>query len=271
MQTQLVNTSPRRQMIFRDGQISPPIYTTPWDQYSAVAALNPGTTMQLYDDFQKLDTVASTGFWKATKGTGGTLALANQACGIINIPGAASTDNDYQLLSTQEPIFEFANFYPIAFEFYSNVTEAATNASSWVVGLSSVLTTGFLSNAGAPPASFSGVVFWKATGTLALNVMTSNGGTQNQTSSPAVTVVSGQSYILGAYLDPNDGTTGIVTWYISTVVAGVRSLLATGTLNLTLASLANMYPIMAIRNGSAGTAETLTVDYVEAYQTRVLF
>lgn len=277
MQTVKFQTGGRLQSNYRDLQISPPLGTSPWEHYSGQIVHDPGTALVLYDDFTVLDTQATNGVWLPVKGTGGTLALATQACGIMNIPTAASA-SDYQLLTTQKAIFQFGNYTPLLFEGYVNLTEAATNAASWFIGLSSVTASGWITTAGAPPTSYSGFMFYKGTGGLLLKAQASNGTTQTAAlgatgTSTLATVVSGQSYILGAYLDPNDGVTGIITFWICTVSGSplTRTLVYRGTVNLTLASLANMNLIFGVMCGSGGTAETLKVDYVKAIQTRVMF
>lgn len=265
METLQACTGGRRQITFRDVQLSPSLGSSPWEHYCGMLLHDPGVGMILRDDFTKLDTAATNGQWATVKGTGGSLSLSGNT---IHIPTAASA-NDYMVLTTQQAAFALTNYTPIVIEAYVNVTEAATNLSSWFFGLSSVTTTGFLSNAGAPPASYSGFVFWKATGAMALKAQASNATVQTSTGTLA-TVASGQSYILGAYLDPNDGVTGTITYWVSTVVSGVRSLVATGSVSIALASLATMFLQFGIRAGGSG-AETMTLDYVQAYQTRVLF
>jgi hypothetical protein len=269
METLATFTGSRRQKTYRDVQLSPALNSTPWEQFSGLVSHDPGAVYVFKDDFDTLDTEAANGTWLSTKGTGGTLALAAQACGVLNVPTAASA-SDYLVLSTQKAVFKLAAGLPIAVEGYLNLTEAATNAASWFFGLTSSITAGWITVAGAPAASYSGAMFWKATGGLALAFQTSNATTRS-TIATNVTVVSGQSYILGLVLDPNDGVTANVTYYISTVIAGVRSLLATGTQTLTLASLANMYLAFGVMCGSGGAAETLSVDYVQVYQARVQF
>jgi hypothetical protein len=270
MQNEFVQSQYNRQMIMRDVKLSPPKGTSVWELFNALLPIqDTGVGLSVTDDFTKLDTVASTGQWLATKGTGGTIALGTKGGGWINIPTAASL-NDYQALSTQQPVFALANYTPIVFECAVNVTEANTNTSSWWCGLTSVLTTGFISNAGIPPASYSGFVFYKTEGTLNLFVQSSNGSTQTPASAANVavtTVVSGQTYLLGAFLDPNDGVTGIVRWFISTVVSNVRQFVATGTVNLTLASLANMYFGFGVKTASAN-AETLMLDWAKCIGAR---
>jgi hypothetical protein len=273
MQTLQNCTDNRRQITFRDAQLSPALGSSPWEHYSGLITFDPGAAWFVKDDFEKLDTAATNGRWLSVKGTGAALTLATQAGGVINIPTAASA-SDYQLLTTQKAVFKFANNVPVVAEAYVNLTEAATNAASWFFGLSSITTSGWITTAGAPPASYSGAMFYKGTGGLLLKAQVSNGTTQtavlNSGSATLATVVSAQSYILGIYMDPNDGTTGMVTFYVNTVVNGVRSLLfKSSAVNLTIASLANMNLIFGVMCGSGGTAETLTVDYVQAYQTRV--
>jgi hypothetical protein len=257
-------SNPNRQMILREATISPPIGTSTW------ALLNPqvinqdvGNGLIISDDFYALDTAATNGTWNVFKGTGGSIALANKAGGWVNLPTAASA-NDYVGLSTQQPIFALKGGVPLAFECAINVTEANTNTASWWCGFTSTLASGFISNAGAPPSSYSGFVFYKTEGTLSLFVQGSNGSTQLPATPAAVAaVVSGQTYLLSAFLDPNDGVTGVVTYFVSTVVSNVRTFVATGKVNLTLASLSNMYFAYGIKTASAG-AETLTLDWAQA-------
>lgn len=256
-----------RQLILRDSTVSPPIYSSVWEMLNPqLANQDPSNGTLITDDFFALDTAATNGTWSNFKGTGGSVALANKSGGWVNLPTAASS-NDYIGLSTQQPIFALKKGVPLAFECALNVTEANTNTASWWCGFTSVLTTGFISNAGVPPSSYSGAVFYKTEGALALNFQTSNSTTQVTSASAIATVVSGQTYLLSAFLDPNDGVTGVVTYFVSTVLSNVRIFVAKGTANLTLASLANMYFACGIKTASTN-AETLTVDWAQALGIR---
>ena len=133
-------TGDRRQITYRDVQLSPPLGSSPWEHYSGLALQDPGTGYVLRDDFDVLDTQATNGQWLSIKGTGGSISLATQPCGVLSVPTAASA-SDYLALSTQKADFKFAAGLPIAFEAYVNVTEATTNESSWFVGLTSYPTT----------------------------------------------------------------------------------------------------------------------------------
>ena len=109
-------------------------------------------------------------------------------------------------------------------------------------------------------------MIYKTEGGLTVNAQTSNSTTQH-TASTITSAVSGTSLIVGMSVNSNDGTTAIVTYYVSTVASNVRTFVTSGTLNLTLASLANMYFGFGVRAAS-GSAETLTLDYVQAAQGR---
>jgi hypothetical protein len=256
-------------MTFYDVGLSPPRSTSPWEYFPMQALEDPGSGFSIYDDFVCNNTTKTTDTWQVVKGTGGALALRSTApslCGWLNIPTAAAAANDYQCFFTQQPIFNLVSGGLLAFEAALQLTEAATNKASWFAGFTSVTTTGFLQNTGVPPTSYSGAVVYKTQNTLNINAQTSNGSTQNTTSNPAA-AVSGQTFIVGGVLNSNDNTTGIFTYFISTVTGNSRSLLATGTLNLTLASLANMYFGFGVRTATT-SAETLSLDWVQAAMGR---
>jgi hypothetical protein len=265
------------QLFYRDTVwTKQPRGASPWERYSSNLAGAPANTTVLYDDFECNNTTKTTDIWQVVKGTGGSITLAGPGSsnnnGWVSIPTAAAAANDYQTFWTQSAQYALSsNAGPLLFEVYLNLTEANTNKASWFCGFSSTTTTGFLQNTGAPAANYSGAVFWKAQGAMALNFQTSNATTQTSTSSPIATVVSGQSYILGAYIDPNDGVTAKATYYASTVSGSPLAInvLGSATLNLTVASLASMYFGFGVRCASA-SAETLFVDYAQVYGSRVL-
>lgn len=255
-------------LTFYDQVMSAPRGTSPWEAFPMQTIEDPGTGLAIYDDFFANNTTKTTDLWQVIKGTGGALALSSTLSGgWIQIPTAASS-NDYQCFFTQEPSFQIvptAGFLA-CWEAYVNVTEANTNKCSWFAGFTSTTTTGFLTNSGVPPTSYSGAVIYKTEGGLTVNAQTSNGSTQH-TASTITSEVSGTSLIVGMAINSNDGVTAIVTWYVSTVASNARTFIANGTLNLTIASLANMYFGFGVRAAS-GSAETLTLDYVQAAMGR---
>jgi hypothetical protein len=256
-------------LTFYDSVMSAPRSSSPWETFPMQSIEDPGTGLSVYDDFTYNNSTTTNLLWQIVKGTGGSITLSSSlSCGWINIPTAASS-NDYQCFFTQEPTFQIPAVAGqlSAWEVYINVTEANTNNSSWFAGFTSTTTTGFLANTGLPPASYSGAVIYKTKGALAVNAQTSNAATQHTSSSAITTAVSGTSLILGMSINSNDGVTAIVTYWVSTVASNLRSYVGNGTLNLTIASLANMYFGFGVRAGST-SAETLTVDYAQAASGR---
>lgn len=230
----------------------------------------------VFDHFLKLDTAATNGQWLATKGTGGTLAInSTLPGGWINIPSVAS-DNDYQLLSTVQPVLKLAaasgaqTGTSVTFEARFKLTEANTSAANFVLGLSSVLTTGFLANdGGGVPANFSGAVIYKKDGGSSLLAATSNGTAQTKDATLCA-FASGSTYTVAIDFNIFDSTTCLVRFWVKDETAGVlyqpeQLGKGVGVHQVPFASLAAMYPIIGVKAGSA-SAETLNVDYVFASQ-----
>lgn len=259
---------PNNVLVYKDSVNSPALGTSPFETLFTQAYDDPSSGFIIGDHFYQLQNQATNGLWLVTKGTGGTMALSSttnkQSCGWISIATAASA-SDYVTYSTQQPVFSLQSNIPLAFEVGFNLTEASTNAASWYAGFTSTVTSGFLSS-GAPPASYSGAVVYKTTGALLIKAQTAN-ATTKVTSGTLASSVSGTTLFIGGALSPNDNVTALFTPYISTVAANVRTLVAVGaTMNLTMASLANMYFAFGVAAGSGGTAETIFVDYAQAAQ-----
>jgi hypothetical protein len=201
-----------------------------------------------------------------TKGTGGTVAVANSAGtaagGWLNVPTAASA-NDYQSIASQVKIFEFLAGKPLAAEARVLVTESGSNTSSWYFGLTDTLTTGFLTNAGAPPSSFIGAVIYKPTGSTDLKLVVSNGSTQTITK--IGTFTSGTSLLLSILFNPNDGVTGFIKPEINSQAD--LNLVPIQPTPIAFSGVAPMYLSAGIKAvGSA--AETISLDYwgVDVYR-----
>lgn len=247
---------------------------SPWDTCPLMANQDPYLMTWLQDDMICNNASKTTDVWNPIKGTGGVIAVASTAGGWLNIPTAAAATNDYQIFASQAAFYTLLANKPLWFEVGLSVTEANTNTSSWYAGFGSTTTTGFLQNSGAPPASYSGAMFWKAQGAMALSWQTSNATTQNTTAT-TLAVTSGTQYMLGMYINPNDGVTALVTPYISSYSRTAPLLTnlvspALGnapTLNLTIASLASMFFQFGVRTASA-SAETISVDFAQVVAFR---
>lgn len=219
-----------------------------------------------FDDFTDFNSVATTGKWQITKGTGGTIALQDLPGGRLNVPTAASA-NDYVLLSSQKKIAQLKAGKPLWFEAQVNLTQANTNQANIVFGLSSILTTGFLvTGNGGLPTTWDGVVFWMVGGqTTPQWQFSSSRSTTVTTQATFTPFTSGADTRLGFHVDPADGVNAIVTPYFNDqpmVVSG-----ANYTQKISLASSPVLYPIIGVLAGSS-SAETLQIDYMRLVQDR---
>lgn len=219
---------------------------------------------QVLDDFDRLDTVSTTGLWQAVKGTGGTVALQDAANGWINVPTAASA-NDYQLLATQKKVFKFAAGKPLYFEALVSCTEAAVNQANLVFGLSSITTTGILlTGSGGLPTSFDGALIWKQGGTSKWQ-FTSSVGTAQVNNSSVADFASATPTRIGFMFDPGNGVVGRLTCFVNGVAPMNGPVLRSHVINY--GGTGALYGVFGVNAGSAA-AETVSLDYFRIVQAR---
>jgi hypothetical protein len=229
-----------------------------WDKAPQLAALDPSVAYTLFDDFFNYDPTNAIGDWQLATDAGGTQALLDEVGGVLSI-GSDGDDNDASVLHSVTECFKVVAGKPIWFEARVRCTEAATDDANLIVGLSDLVTVDAILDTGAgPAASYDGVVFYKVDGGTVWGFETSNAGTQATTAN-AGAFVTATWYRLGFHIDPNDGTTAIVTPYIDGV-AGTP-------LNLTIAGMEEMHVLIGVKSGG-GNEEAIVVDYVKVVQLR---
>jgi hypothetical protein len=224
-----------------------------------LAALqDPASFSYFYDDFYDLNVVATTGKWVVTKDGVVVGSVLDRAGGWAQIITDANDNDEFYLASIGES-WLFATGKPCWVEAALEVTEAATDAANWLFGLTDANgANALLDNGAGPAASYSGAVFFKVDGSLALQFETSNAGTQ-VTNATAGTLVSGTAVKVGFVFDPSDGTTGKVTPYIN----GAQGT----THDITLASLTEMNLVIGVKAGTA-VAQAVAIDWVRALAVR---
>lgn len=222
--------------------------------------INADTQYELADEFFNLDTVK----WASIDdGATGTNTANDVDGGQVSVV-TAGADNDYHVMVSTKKPFRFAANKPLYFRARFSVTEANTSAANWLVGLTSVTTTGLLANDGAGPAnSFDGAIFYKTDGTMSVKFMSS--AATAQTSQTISTFTSAVVYRVGFHFDPGDGTTGFLKPWIYNETTGVRT---KGTEQaIALSGLAQMNLVYGVKAGSA-SAETLKIDDIRVCGTR---
>jgi hypothetical protein len=222
--------------------------------------INPLEMYELADDFANLDVVK----WAAvTDGSTGTNTANGVAGGEVSVVTAAQA-NDYHIMKSTAQPFLVAAKKPLWFATRFTYLEANTSASGLVLGVSSVATGVIIVDTTfALAASFSGALFYKLAGSLALAFGTSNGSTQTKNTG-IVTMVSGQVYQAGFHWDSGDGTTSYVTPWVYDETASIRYVGVTH--KVLLASLAQMNLLYGVKSG--GAAETIKLDYIRCAAKR---
>lgn len=209
--------------------------------------------------------------WTATvTDTGTVLPLTTHGGGVALTPSDGTVaDNDETYLGFTNKNIVPTNLKPIVFQGIVQYTEGNTDDANVIVGLSSTSAAdALLDNGGGPPASYSGLVFFKVDGGLNWWVEASVGGTQTTVELTAVNSLDKVAHVAGSSAKqtlriefiPQSSTQAKVIWYIDGVP--VYALLWTYT------SVVAMAPIFGLKNGAATTVETLNVYTVKLKTAR---
>ena len=244
---------------FRHDDYSPAEGVSLWENSPILAALcDPASFHHFFDDFYNYDATATVGNYVSVTDAGSAVALDDAAGGVLNI-GSDGDDNDETYLATVPQAWLFAASKPLWFEARIKLTEAATDDSNFIVGLSDTVGANTLvDNAGGAPSSYDGAVWVKVDGGTVFQFESSNAGVQVNTSN-AGAFVSNTWYRIGFVFDPAGGTTGTVVPWLNGV-AGTSQ-------NITLAGLQEMSVLLGVKAGGANE-ENLLVDYVRVLQAR---
>ena len=260
-----VGLGPNGELIVNGSRVSGATQNALWAGAPSLNDNDPSRFYMLFDDFLLPATSAVSDYtaWTAlTDGATGTPVFQDAPGGIFNVVTAAA-DNDYSAYSSFAEMWKFAEGKELWFEARFKVTEAATNQSAWWFGLSDTLTTGGLqADALGPLASYDGALIWKDEATMTIDFETSNAGTQATTSAIA-TFVSNQWTKVGFYFD-GAATTSTITPYVD--IGDGNGYVAGTAQNITLSGLEEMHIVYGIK--SAGSAETLQIDYIKCLQLR---
>lgn len=195
----------------------------------------------------------------------GTNAFQDVAGGWYNVVTAAANDDYHGIRTTAKP-WLFVAGKELWFEARFKVSEGQTNLSTWAVGLSDTTTTGMLQTGNSGPlTSYSGACIYKLGATLFAKLQTSNAGTQ-ASSATIATVVTNQTIRAGFYFD-GTATTGVIYPFVD--IGDGNGWVVGAAVNITLASLAQMFLFATIKAGGSGaTAETIQIDYLKVTQLR---
>ena len=207
---------------------------------------------ELYDDF--IDLHAS---WTVTEDSAGaTQAIGDRNHGSVLLTNAATSDDDACQIQHAQETFQMISGKEIWFE--ARIKCAAGDATNldFFVGLAEAEDlTGVADNM---PAN--GFGFHKDDGDTNVDLSTSDGGTDVEQAA-VHTLVDATWVRLGLHFDGGASGSGTITPYIDGVAG-------TAITTAAYATMAEVSPIVMIRNGDGTTTQTIEVDYIKAIQIR---
>lgn len=197
--------------------------------------------------------------WTIISNDGGTAAVADAAGGVLTLGAAGATNNDQTWLKQKLETWLFAAAKPIYFQARVKLTEQATDDANILVGLINAVADDHLQDDGAgPPASYSGMVFFKVDGGTVWQGEVSVGAVQ-VTDTSVGTFTTAAWHTLEMYYVPTSTTAGTVHFIVDGTLGGSSAFTFTGATEMQIA--------FGIKNGSAAS-ESLLIDYVYCEQVR---
>lgn len=200
--------------------------------------------------------------------SGASTSKQNEPGGEIDLITGATDNNEVYIHTTNE-IFKLADGKTLMCEARIQYAEAATSAANIIFGF---LSGGFAANhladtGGGPPGTYDGACFFKVDGGTNWQVESSDNTSQTTTELTALNsedsvakTAGGSSYqTLAIEITPTSSTRMDVAFFIDGKLVKKH--------NETYETPAVMDLGIGVKAGS-GTSETLTVDYIAAYQLR---
>lgn len=214
--------------------------------------------VEVSDDFPYF---VSTDLWTSVLTDSGTAAVSDAVGGVLTLTCSDGTvaDNDEAYAKSTTEVFKFAASKPIRLEARVKLTEANTDDANILVGLlDAVGANSLLDNGGGPPASYSGMVFFKVDGGTVWQAETSIAGTQD-TDTSAGAFTSATWHNLRIEWVPASDTSGTAKFYVDGVLGATSTFTYTGA--------TEMQAVLGVKNGGANN-ESLLVDRFRARQLR---
>lgn len=238
-----------------------------WVEVLIVPEMSPSTRPAdqhvLFDDFFAFDTTEGPFDSTGDAGASGTTDVIDGKGGIMSVV-CDGDDNDEMYLHTIVEALKFVVNKPLYVEARVAFTEGSTNKAAVLVAIQDGAGSNNLQDTEAgPPASYSGVSFWKVSGGLVLSAEYSDGATQTPivlAPTASATLVSGTYKKYGILWVPTSSTLANVYLFLDDVLVG-------SAIGVTYASATEMDVLVGVKSdGSA--EETALVDYIYAAQAR---
>lgn len=168
-------------------------------------------------------------------------------------------DNDEVYFAQVGEAYKIADGKDIWFEAKIKLTEAATDDSNWIIGLSEGVGADHLQDNGAgPPATYDGIVFFKVDGTMTVQCESSLASTQ-VTDADVGTFTSGTAVRLGFHVRAQSSTIASCDFYVDGTIQAQNS--------ITYSGHGEMQLFFGVKAGGTNE-EALHVDYIKIVQLR---
>lgn len=186
-----------------------------------------------------------------TKDAAATVAVANANGSSVSFVTTA-VDNEEAYLTLDNKIATISADKNYGMEFRIKIDESASGSTNLCFGLVEAAAANILEDNGAgPDANTDQILIFKVDGGTVWQLVAGNGATQN-TDTNIGSFTDNSWEILSFRVVPFSSTVAKVYAYVNGVLGGAQE--------IAYASLAQMTPVMGIKNGTA-TIETLYVDY----------
>ena len=243
-----------KQAASADGDVIPAITWGPRGNNSL--SLQSASRIKFLDDFRSFDPTATVGDYAVVEDAGSSadIVMEDGHGGILSISPDGDDEDEVYVSTISEIILIQADKF-MNFSCRCKLAEVDVDNTNIIFGLSDTVSADFLQDAGAgPAASFDGVCFFKVDGGTVWQAITSNAASQNiDTNAGAFTDDTYANFLIT--VDPNDGVTAIVKFYINGVLGATE--------DLVLAGLAAMHVVFGVKMGDTEAEAALKVDVWE--------
>ena len=228
------------------------VILNPSQYFSKAVSQTQVVDSKYFDDFFSLDSN-----WTVTEDDAAcTQAIEDEQFGVVLLTNKATTDNNAQQVQWSKEIAKPTQGKRLWFEARINCNGGDATNLDFFIGLAATEDlTGVADNM---PAN--GIGFHKDDGDTNIDFSTSDGGTNIEQA--AVATLANDTYVrLGFSFDGGATGSGVLTPYVDGVAG-------TQITTMTYATMAEVAPIVMIRNGDATTQQKIKIDYVQVISER---
>ena len=230
------------------------VILNPSQYFSKAVSQTQVVDSKYFDDFFSLDSN-----WTVTEDDAAcTQVIQDEQFGVLLLTNKATTDDNAQQIQWSKEIAKPTTGKRLWFEARINCNGGDATNLDFFIGLAATEDLTTVSDGDNMPDN--GIGFHKDDGDTNIDFSTSDGGTDIQQA--AVATLANDTYIrLGFSFDGGATGSGVLTPYVNGVAG-------TQITTMTYATMAEISPIIMIRNGDGTTQQKIKIDYVQVISER---